>query len=91
MNSVSDGDTFVSECVYTVDTFLDNSNLELKKLEKTFYVLTVYNMASYAFLYKKTEFYKFCASLHFVKMLVGDDPQPPEIVNFVDSYASCGH
>ena len=31
MNSVSDGDTFISECVYIVDTFLDNSNLELKK------------------------------------------------------------
>ena len=48
-------------------------------------------MASYAFLYKKADFYKFRRLLHFVKPLVGDDPQTPEIVNFVDGCASCGH
>ena len=31
-----------------------------------------------------TLFYIIRASLHFVKMLVGDDPQTPEIVNYVD-------
>ena len=38
----------------------------------------------YAFLYKKTDFYKFRSLLHFVKMLVGDNPQTPEILNFVE-------
>lgn len=44
-------------------------------------------MASNAFLYKKTIFYKFCAALRFEKMLVGDNPQTPEIVNYVDDCA----
>lgn len=39
------------------------------------------------FLYKKTIFYKFCTALRFEKMLVGDNPQTPEIVNYVDGCA----
>ena len=44
-------------------------------------------MASYAFLYKNALFFKFRASLHFVKSLLVNLPQTPEIVNFVDGCA----
>ena len=35
-------------------------------------------------LVQEASFYKFRRRLHFVKKLVGDDPQTPEIVIFVD-------
>ena len=47
----------------------------------------ILQLASNAFLYKKTDFYKFRSLLHFIKTLVGDNPQTPEIVNYVDGCA----